>query len=916
MAERSTLPAYLQSPVVALGNAPPSPLRKRLDPKPAPGTQLPPGADPISPASMVSLPQRQARISGVARDTMRFGSDMGALARLSADTVTGRGRPTPEDGAAVDRLAELTPLPHFQRAFTAAMDPHAPLSDVLSNAAMGTFTALPFGALEEAPARGLLAREAAPRPVGRTSFAEAAQTIRPDLGVNSRGVAERARAAIEHHTGFAAPAPPGGLNPNMYPYRLWQQNNEMGASLTRPPMVGRGADAQANIAAHNDAIPPDPYWDAMTSDPESIIFLDENGNVSVRPPSASERAQGRWFPPEDIPNGSPDAAADPMFNLGGLPRLQGDMPPPSASGRADMRWPQFGTRAPESLPRMQPDANQGRGERFASLRGTVDPSGSLYAFTDPAGREYRVNIQRRTPDGPHTVDFTRNDANSTRPIHSAQGGASGAEARSVYQHVLEAVRRDAAATGRTYRMTGAEPRQQELYKYMFDHVSPPAGYMAERQGGSFIWRPQSERATLADGSSRLPYESPGALPNPHNGTTSRDAQLSNESSARRTSDGNQAQSVRVYRGGPSREGSQWLSTSPSEAEAFARLRGGDVTESEVDPRGFLVVDGEGRNWDRLPIPTELPDARMTVQTPGHAIERATTDSVARAAKKAGYPGVHFRNVAEETGTPADHFVVFDRAESSTRPTSNGSAALSPSAEDVQPIPQEWRPQAEPQSTADFDALFPQRNAGAASEWASNLGMDGNRILRTRALDAAPPTERIPSYQVPLSMVTKDILANARRLGSQSTVDPRTIMLGGLAATGPTALLTTGALMGERAWEDQTRREDAALAQEHALMESLRHPTASPAITYTQAVPSAGPDIAISPALRRAAIAQVRQLAGPNAPPPSEADIRREAQIIQERLRHGPGEPLDAPGQEPVRMPPAPRAPSHASNGRP
>lgn len=134
---------------------------------------------------------------------------------------------------------------------------------------------------------------------------------------------------------------------------------------------------------------------------------------------------------------------------------------------------------------------------------------------------------------------------------------------------------------------------------------------------------------------------------------------------------------RVYRGGgQGADGQTWWSSSQDEADAFARLRGGGVSEGEISTDGFLVVDGRGRNWDRLPLPRDLAGAQVRRSKEwDHLIEPgegglATTDSIARAAREAGYPGVHFRNVAEETGVARDQFVAFDA--NPARPLPDGS----------------------------------------------------------------------------------------------------------------------------------------------------------------------------------------------------------------------------------------------------
>jgi len=84
--------------------------------------------------------------------------------------------------------------------------------------------------------------------------------------------------------------------------------------------------------------------------------------------------------------------------------------------------------------------------------------------------------------------------------------------------------------------------------------------------------------------------------------------------------------------------------------------GGHVTPGQLNTEGFLEINGQGYNWDSLRL-DDIPD--LKVKSILQDIPRINTDTIAEAADQAGFPGVIFRNVMDESGQPHTQYYVAD-----------------------------------------------------------------------------------------------------------------------------------------------------------------------------------------------------------------------------------------------------------------
>ena len=110
--------------------------------------------------------------------------------------------------------------------------------------------------------------------------------------------------------------------------------------------------------------------------------------------------------------------------------------------------------------------------------GAADQNTQTYQFNGPQGAKFEVSV-----DGDGSVEFSRAGGNRV-PV----GDMNGAQARSVFRQVLEALRQDAARSGRTaYSFDGYTPQQARIYQQLAQRE--PGWTVRALEDGGFEVRP-------------------------------------------------------------------------------------------------------------------------------------------------------------------------------------------------------------------------------------------------------------------------------------------------------------------------------------------------------------------------------------------------------------------------------------------
>ena len=114
---------------------------------------------------------------------------------------------------------------------------------------------------------------------------------------------------------------------------------------------------------------------------------------------------------------------------------------------------------------------------------------------------------------------------------------------------------------------------------------------------------------------------------------------------------------------------RWWFPQPDQANSYGRSSNYDVRDEsqfaegaitlpgDLDTRGFLEVDAQGRFHDSIAI-ENIPSESFQ-NSRQFALPITTTDEIAAYADQSGIPGVIFRNVREEGGKIGDQYYVSD-----------------------------------------------------------------------------------------------------------------------------------------------------------------------------------------------------------------------------------------------------------------
>lgn len=193
--------------------------------------------------------------------------------------------------------------------------------------------------------------------------------------------------------------------------------------------------------------------------------------------------------------------------------------------------------------------------------------------------------------------------------------------------------------------------------------------------------------------------------------------------------------------------------------------------------------------------------------------------------------------------------------------------------------------------------FMRRSSGDGRQWGPpSLGFgetSGAMPAGYDFTDFGARAARFDPGTVPLSAMNKSIIDAALRGPAPRMSLPTMAAVGTTAAAGPVAWGTALGIQADNASQKEWWRDENMLSQEHRAINDFTH-ALPPSLRFSEQPASHGPDQEWSPQERSQALAQIGDLAGPYAPPPTEADIRRQAEIIRYGLRQGVGPPLDAP----------------------